>query len=262
MSVIENELLLLSGADIPFIEAGLIMHQPTLKEISYLGEAKFFVACDILTFSKEKKFSQEDRIKLSNYSNFNILMSMMTDKKSTMRKADIDTAQTLLEMLFPNYVISLTPAGWIFTETETNTVVGQINNDNFAIFSQIINKMFCLEKAISQTEYNPAGKGAEKIAEKFRKARQKLATMKGNSANKIAIYSRYASILAISEKISLNTVMGYTVYQLFDQFTRSSLKNDFDNYIKARLAGAKDMKDPEDWRKDLDESPEQKTLIQ
>lgn len=261
MSGIDNELLLLSGTDIPFIEATLIIHQPTLKEISFLGEARFLTGCDILTFTKEKKFSQQDRIKLSNYSNFNILMTMLTDKKSSMKKQDLESVQMLMELLFPQYIVSLTPVGWIFTDAETQQLAGQINNDNFEIFSQIINKMFCLEKTTGQTEYNPVGKTAEKIAEKFRKARQKLATMKGNSANKVAIYSRYASILAISEKIDLNIVMRYTVYQLFDQFSRSQLKNDYDNYIKARLAGAKDMKDPEDWRKDLDESPEQKTLI-
>lgn len=32
-----DELLLLSGNDIPFIEAQITIHQPTLKEIAYIG---------------------------------------------------------------------------------------------------------------------------------------------------------------------------------------------------------------------------------
>lgn len=255
MDITKNELLLLSGADIPFAAGQLVLHQPTLKEISYLGEASFFVACDILTFSKEKKFSIEDKKRLSNYSNFNILMSAMTSDKGVIRKEDINVTQTLLEMIFPNYIVNFIPSGWIFTDKETKNLVGQINEDNFEQFSSLINKMFCLSEMTGQTEYRPANKTAERIANKFRAAQQKLAATKGNTANKIAVYSRYASILAISEKISLNTIMDYTVYQLFDQFRRSSLKNEYEVFIKARLAGAKDMKEPEDWRKDLDEVP-------
>ena len=32
-----NKLLLLSGNDIPFVEAQMIIHQPSLKEIAYVG---------------------------------------------------------------------------------------------------------------------------------------------------------------------------------------------------------------------------------
>jgi hypothetical protein len=41
----ENELLYLSGNDIPFIEAKVIIHQPTIKEIAYIGEKSFFTGC-------------------------------------------------------------------------------------------------------------------------------------------------------------------------------------------------------------------------
>ena len=40
-----NKLLLLSKSDIPFEQARLIIHQPTLKEISYIGESSFFSGC-------------------------------------------------------------------------------------------------------------------------------------------------------------------------------------------------------------------------
>jgi hypothetical protein len=47
--------------------------------------------------------------------------------------------------------------------------------------------------------------------------------------------------------------MKYTVYQLFDEFQRYQLKMAHDVFFKARLAGAKDMKEPEDWMKDIHE---------
>ena len=40
-----NNLLLLSGNDIPFFQAQIVIHQPILKEIAYIGEDTFFQSC-------------------------------------------------------------------------------------------------------------------------------------------------------------------------------------------------------------------------
>lgn len=37
----KNELLYISGNDIPFEQAKVIIHQPTVKEIAYIGEKIF-----------------------------------------------------------------------------------------------------------------------------------------------------------------------------------------------------------------------------
>ena len=42
----ENDLLLLSGNDIPFYGAQVSTHQPTIKEIAYIGEEAFY-RCDL-----------------------------------------------------------------------------------------------------------------------------------------------------------------------------------------------------------------------
>ena len=41
-SLLKNELLLLSGNDIPFTPAQLTIHPLRLKEIAYIGEKDFF----------------------------------------------------------------------------------------------------------------------------------------------------------------------------------------------------------------------------
>jgi hypothetical protein len=35
--------------------------------------------------------------------------------------------------------------------------------------------------------------------------------------------------------------MQYTIFQLFDEYNRFRKKQDFDIYVRAKLAGAKDM---------------------
>ena len=43
-----NDLLLMSGIEVPFAEAGVNIHQPTLREIAYVGEENFFIGCEFL----------------------------------------------------------------------------------------------------------------------------------------------------------------------------------------------------------------------
>ena len=250
MNIKTNELLLLSGNDVPFVEGQLIIHQPTLKEIAFLGEEVFFTGCELLKFSKEI-LSPEDKINLAQYSDFHIFMIMMTDKNAA-SKFNVDCAKMVLDLIFPKYVINFTEVGIVFASKENKQQFGILNTDNFDAFKDILKAMFCLEKTSSSTDYNPEGDLAEKIAEKFRKRNQKLAEAKGKP-KKVAIFSRYVSILAVGEKKDINSFMNYTVYQLYDEFQRFELKMASDIFFKARLAGAQDMKQPEDWMKDIHE---------
>lgn len=240
----ENELLLLSGNDIPYAAAGVVIHQPSLKEIAYLGEEVFFTGCEFLNFSKDM-LTEEDKSHLESYSNFDILMSIMKEKNATVQKNKL-CIEMVLSLIFPTYQIEI--------KSEYISLVGQdevehqINNDNFEDFKDILVSMFRLTKR-DKSEYQPMGEMAKKIADKLKKRHQKLAENK--EKQKIAILSRYISILATGQKKDINALFQYTVYQLFDEFSRFQLKTSYDIYVQARMAGAKDMKDPEDWMKDL-----------
>ena len=74
--------------------------------------------------------------------------------------------------------------------------------------------------------------------------------MNGES-NKISILSRYISILAVGQSKDINSLMQYTVYQLYDEFKRFELKQNYDIYFNAKLAGAKDLDEVDNWMKDL-----------
>ena len=75
---------------------------------------------------------------------------------------------------------------------------------------------------------------------------------------KISILSRYASILAVGTQKNLNELMQYTVYQLFDEFQRFQLKVQWDAYIQARMAGAKDLDEVDNWMIDLQDQGKNK----
>lgn len=233
-----NDLLLLSGNDIPFSEAGISIHQPTIKEIGYIGEEAFFTGCQLLNFSKNL-LSEEDKNHLENQTNFDILIAILKERNAVMQK-NRNCVKLVLALLFPRCNINLLKDS---IELQEEDEKHYINNDNFEIFKEILNKMFDL-KQDNKSEVNPAGDMAKKIAEKLRKRHEKLAEQKGEQ--KIDILSRYVSILAVGESKDMNCLLNYTFYQLFDEVERYQLKSNYDMYIQAKMAGAKDLKEVED----------------
>lgn len=100
-----DELLLLSGNDIPFPEARLTIHQPRLREIAYITEQRFWPGCELLKFNKEF-LPDEDKIDLSNMSNFNIIMTMIQEKSLESQQARLNV-MSILALTFPTSEILL-----------------------------------------------------------------------------------------------------------------------------------------------------------
>ena len=244
-----DELLLLSGNDIPFPEARLTIHQPRLKEIAYITEQRFWPGCELLKFNKDF-LSDEDKSDLSNISNFNIIMTMIQERSFESQQARLNV-MSILALLFPTSEILLGRKAIQLRNHQDKNEVNEINDDNFEAFKQILINMFCLTNKENK-EYNPSGDLAQKIANKIKKGREKKAKLAPET--KIAILSRYVSILAVGQQKDINELMNYTVYQLMDEFNRFELKLHYDAWEKYRIAGATGMEDPEDWLKDIHEN--------
>ena len=242
-----DELLLLSGNDLPFPQAQLTIHQPRLKEIAYITQQQFWHACELLKFNKEN-LSNQDKLDLLNKSNFNIIMMMIQEKSLQSQQARLGVT-SLLALLFPTSKILLKGKTILLQDYQTNEI-REINENNFESFKQILINMFCLTSGENK-QYNPDGELAKKIANKIMKGRQKKAKLAPDK--KIAILSRYVSILAVGQQKDINVLMNYTVYQLMDEFNRYQLKMRYDSWERCKIAGATGMDDPEDWLKDIHE---------
>ena len=55
-------LALMAGSDIPIPECRLILHQPSIKEISYLGEDDFFIGVQCLCLHKSMFVKDKDAL--------------------------------------------------------------------------------------------------------------------------------------------------------------------------------------------------------
>ena len=240
-----NDLLLLSGNDIPFVPAQITIHQPTIKEIAYLGEEAFFTGCQLLNFSKNL-LSEEDKLNLENTSNFDILIAILREQNAVMQK-NRNCVDMVLALIFPEYEISF-EKDCIKLKKENEE--HKIDNSNYEEFKSVIGSVFSFGNSKdSKPDFNPSGDLAKKIAEKLNKRHQKLAEVK--PTQKVDILSRYVSILSVGEQKDMNALLNYTTYQLFDEFKRYELKMGHDIYVQAKMAGAKDLKEVEDWMQDI-----------
>ena len=245
-----NDLLLLSGNDIPFPAAHLVIHQPTLKEIAYIGEEAFYSGCEMLKISKDR-FKEEDKNHLEQLTNFDILMSIILTDDVNIQQKKLYILM-VLSLIFPQLTISFNSSCILLKDNEGQEF--KIDNSNFEEFKQILDEMFCLtvgDKDGEGREYNPQDPLAERIARKLNARKQKLNEIKSMNPEKIAILSRFVSVLAIGQKQDINSFLNYTVYQIFDTFNRYELKMNYDIYLQAKMAGAKDLKEVEDWMKDI-----------
>lgn len=240
-----NDLLLLSKNDIPFEEAQAVIHQPTIKEIAYIGEEVFFTGCELINFSKNILLEQ-DKINLGDKTNFDILIAILNERNAVMQR-NRDCVEIVLALIFPTYSIEIKNN---FIELGEGKIVHRIDNKNFESFKKIFNEMFAFNKDNFSKDYNPSGELAKQISEKLKKRHQKIAEIK-KEKQKIDILSRYVSILAVGERKDINQLLNYSVYQLYDEFERFKLKMSNDIYLQAKMAGAKDLKEIEDWMKDI-----------
>ena len=244
-----NNLALLTGIDIPFQAGRLLIHQPTLKEIAVIGEDDFFIGCGLLTISKDILNSQ-GKIDLDKINDFNIFMSIINgtigiDKNL---QKNIDCAFNVLYLLFPTLDIKAEKDKLIIGE-------GYIDKTNFSEFKNILKTIFNLSFKDSevQKDYKPATNKAQQIAEKLKKRHQDLIARSGVAVNgkEVRIFGRYMSIISVYNGISFKDLEQYTVFQLYDIFKRVQLKIAYDMAMRAKLAGAKDVKNPDDWMKDI-----------
>lgn len=232
-------LALMTGVDIPIPEIQATLHQPTIKEISYLGEKDFLTGIQCLSLQKTMLIQDENL--LSTTTNFQIFMTVMNDKATADKKKDVIST---LHLLFPNNQVFITP--------RAISLGGEvvIDENNFEEFQQLIGKVFCLSKT-DQSTFNPGSKRAKEIADKLMKARQRVAAQKA-AENGGSAFAQYISTLTVGlGSMSLQDCINLTMYQLYDLVERYSLYINWDIDLKSRLAGAKPDKPVENWMKNI-----------
>lgn len=236
-------LALLTGVDIPIQECQLIMHQPTIKEISYIGETDFFIG--VQTLGLNKTMFLQDKDVLDDVNNFQIFMTVINEKETEDKKRAV---KQVLKISFPKYNVMFTPRSLIFQHESGNVT---IDENNFEILQEYIRSVFCSKSGpMDQQAFNPANAKAKEIADKLMRGRQRVAEINGTANS--SVFSQYLSSLTVGlNSMSLNDLLNCTMFQLYDLLERYLLYTNWDIDLRSRLAGAKPDSKPDNWMKNI-----------
>lgn len=244
-------LALMTGVDIPIPELQLVLHQPTIKEISMLGEKDFFIALQFLCLHKNNYI--KDDLLLQQITNFDIFMEILNDKQVAKEMDMINLKNSiisLITLLFGEYQVLLTPQSLILKSEEVTIM---FDRNNFDLLQEKLRTVFCLNTNIlgEQGAFNPKGQKAREIAEKLMRGRQRVAAQKGDTNE--SVFVRYLSVLTVGIPMALKDLINCTVYQIYDLIERFGLKLDWDIDLKVRLAGGTPNSQAESFMKNIHE---------
>lgn len=236
-------LALMTGSDIPIPELEMTLHQPTIKEISYIGETDFFTGIQCLCLYKS--MFVEDKEGLANITNFQIFMTVMTERETIDKK--FATVQ-VLQLIFPDYNVLFTPQSLIFQRENQNIM---IDDNNFEVLQEVLRSVFCAKNGpMDQQAFNPANEKAREIAAKLMRGRQRVAAQ--NGGENASVFSKYLSILTVGlSSMSLSDLINLTMFQLYDLIERYMLYMNWDIDVRTRLAGGKPDSQPDNWMKNI-----------
>ena len=246
-------LQLIAGTDIPIPELSVSLHQPTIREIAFIGEEQYFSALQMLCFNKQiiMAANPQGSSALQAMNNFQIFMTMVTNTEMKDVKQKQETILAMFVLLFPGYVAQFLPNSIYFNNptTKHNFV---LDANNFDALQRVLSEMGGMGNTTGgqNSNFNPANEKAAAIAAKLMKGRQRAAEARGDGNG--GVLMRYVSILTIGlNSMSLNECLNLTVYQLYDLIERYGLYIGWDLDIRSRLAGGKPDSKPEDWMKNI-----------
>ena len=250
-----NKLKLLTGIDVPIPELQLTMHQPNIREISYMGEIDYFMALQLLCFDKNTIIAANPKgaSSLSVMNDFQIFMTLVNLTQGEDKTRIQNNIIAVLTIMFPGYSVQLLPNDMgLYLNNQATKHSVMINDTNFSIFKDAITEVTAVKNSIGgeNSNFNPKGKKAAEIAAKLMRGRARAAADKGYNAE--GVLGRYVSILTVGlSSMSLDDCLNLTIYQLYDLIERYGLYIGWDLDIRARLAGGKPDNKPDDWMKDL-----------
>ena len=222
----DKRLGLMCGIDLPIPECQIVIHQPRIKEIALVGEQGFFTG--IQTLCIDKKMFIQDKTLLAETNNFQIFMTIMTEKQTAEKKIAV---YDVMQLLFPTYKVTFTPQS-IFFSKDGKMIT--IDGSNFEFLQESVTEICCLRSSNNeQQNFNPANDKAAEIANKLMRGRQIVAEQKGD--NKASVLSQYLSTLTIGlNSMSLQDLMDLTLFQLYDLLERYRLYVGWDLDIRQR----------------------------
>jgi hypothetical protein len=240
--------LYLSGQQVPVVTGNFAVTQPTINQVVAHGETKFFTAAGL--FAKSSKVADEMRkanIALAPMTEFQIILIVLQQDK------EVGSAvKDFFELTLPQYQVTV-DTGLINLAVD-GRVVARIDPRSYDEFKQVVKDLFSPFEDPSEDDYKPVNAAAEKIAEKLRKGRERIAQQNRSEGGEGSVFASYTSVLSVGMGMPLRELFDMTPFQLYDLFNRYMAKAASDRYEKICLTPMMDtskLKEVEPWVRNL-----------
>ena len=257
-----DSLVLMTGQPIELKESAVKIQQPKLKEIALIGESKFFQSMNIFYIGPEplaefiqnldtitegeKKYLIESS---TSYDNLLFLMQASSVGGSADRFHVVEMTKTVFELIIPSHKFSFNAEGSVMLlmgRNMSDSIV--VDRDLFLVLKDICVQIFLLHKFFSSEDKNKLSEAAQKIADRMAEAEEKIKNMNNEGQGDDSQFSRMLSILGMNKE--LDYLSNLTIYQLYNQFERFNLFTNYDQGLRASLAGAANV-ELVDWYKKI-----------
>lgn len=243
--------LYLSGCAVPVRECNVLLHQPKVRDVALFGEEKFFAACqmlaDIPDFVKNIKQGNSE---LEDRNDFQIFTEVLSIKETGL----FQVIEPLFTLCCPDFEVQ--PKKRTIDFIKEGNVVGRLTQMNYTSFSRTIKELYLPKREDEDPEYNydKNNKAAAALAEKIKKNRERLKRATQNDSSVGSVLAFYASCLSLGMGLDVNVFYNYTLFQLYDSFSRYMAKAESDQFRQIQLmpfADTSDMEAPENWMRNL-----------
>ena len=255
-----EELLLMTGGEILLKDPLVKIQQPTMKQIALKGESEFFRSMNIFYIRPEPLVEfinqletlgeDEKEILLETITAYDNLLFLM--QASTVDGADkykvVELTQSAFDLLTPEYRFNFDPQKQemsLISLKDSHSIV--VDGELFMKIKSVAEQIFLLDKFFGDSEKEELSPAAQKIADKIAESERKIKEMNGEKEEG-SYFARLLSIMGMHG--DLDYLSNLTVYQLHNQFERFNLFTNYNQSVRASLAGATNV-ELVDWYKKI-----------
>lgn len=219
-------LKLLGNLPIEIIDVGKI-HPPTLREIVDMGYSRYNCLLANLLVDKNNISNSDNLAEISNLTTYDIVNALCYNNPVFL----FELLQ-VFELFFKEELLYCDKGFFYFGKLEDQRF---IYKDNYELVKNIICEASCIKT--KNNNVNPINEHAKKIADDLERARQKINKVKAKTGETLTLNDLISSFASFN-KMDINTVFNYTMYQFDNQFKRMQLVNNYEISIQSLLHGA------------------------
>lgn len=250
-----NILELTVGTPIKICDSQVIIHQPTIKEISFFNEKRFFNFLGFFLPSKDDKIddmnlSEEEakdlKVKIKEMGELEFFLSMInlsidlegieeSKKKMKLFEVQIDILQ-FFNLILEEQKCSINEDGNFIISNEKGGFI-LLNDQVFVEIRETCQEIFNYNKLFKGENFNTQSKKAKEIADKIKNARERVNRQKDHVSD--SILSSMIINLSIGEKwLPSEIENNFTIYKLFQYFDTFYAYYQHNIQVQSKLAGA------------------------